>query len=309
MVQTYTVDETHIVPHGKLLEGITYDERNNNLYYIDIPAGSVFVLNGTNNKQTETPLSIPKSYIVSKSVGVIGLTSDPNKLICGVQEGISILDLNSGNVKSIVEFPNNGLVNGIQYRSNDGSVGPDGSFWVGTMDDNETTKFGSMWYLKDKNSKLIDLWDNAGIPNGLNWDLSRKIVYWTDSIDETIYKFNYDPINNKIDLNSKEPWFINNGTPDGSCIDKDGNLYIALWGSYKIVRFTPDKKIDMEWKFPSKNITCCTFGGENFSTLYVTTADLGEDDEIDNNDIGAAVFRIDVSDLGIQGVPKNKFIV
>lgn len=307
MVQSFKVNESHIIPHGKLLEGITYDDRSDTLYYIDIPSGSVFVLHNATAKDNQ--LNVPQSYVVSESIGVIGLTSDPNKLICGVEKGISILDLTNGNVESIALYPNNGLVNGIKYRSNDGSVAPDGSFWVGTMDESEKTSFGSMWFLKDKNSKLIELWNGAGIPNGINWDLSRDILYWTDSTTETIYKFNYDSKNYQVDLSSRKPWFINYSTPDGSCIDKDGNLYVALWGSHKIVRVTPNNVVDMEWVFPSKNLTCCTFGGKDFKTLYVTTADLGDNDEPDVNDTGAAVFRIDVSDLGIQGVPKNKFIV
>lgn len=303
--QSFAVNLSHIIPHGKLLEGITYDERTDTLYYIDIPAGSVFVSPNAAN----TPLGVPNSYVVSASVGVIGLTSDPNKLICGVEDGISILDLATGEVENVKAFPNGNIAEGTQLRSNDGSVGPDGSFWVGTMDDTEEKSLGSMWLLKNKDSELKELWSGAGIPNGINWDSSRNIVYWTDSLKETIYKYNYDPETAEIDLDSKESWFYGVSTPDGSCIDKDGNLYVALWGSNKVVRVTPECKIDMEWKFPSKNMTCCAFGDKDFKTLYVTSADLGEGDEPDANDNGAAVYRIELGDLNIQGVPKNKFIV
>lgn len=302
---SFTVNSSHIIPHGKLLEGITYDERTDTLYYIDIPAGSVFVSPNAANK----PLGVPNSYVVSASVGVVGLTSDPNKLICGVEDGISVLDLATGEVENVREFPNGNIVKGKKLRSNDGSVAPDGSFWVGTMDDSEEESLGSMWLLKNKESELKELWSGAGIPNGINWDLSRNIVYWTDSFKETIYKYNYNPETAEIDLDSKTPWFSGVSTPDGSCIDKDGNLYVALWGSNKVVRVSPECKIDMEWKFPSKNMTCCAFGDKDFKTLYVTSADLGEDDEPDTNDNGAAVYRIDLADLNIQGVPKNKFIV
>lgn len=302
---SFTVDSSHIIPHGKLLEGTTYDERTDTLYYIDIPAGSIFVSPTAANK----PLGVPKSYVVSSSVGVIGLTSDPNKLICGVEDGISILDLATGTVESIKTFPNGNVVDGWQLRSNDGSVAPDGSFWVGTMDDTEKVSLGSMWFLKNKDSQLKELWSGAGIPNGINWDTARNVVYWTDSIEGTIYKYDFDPKTFEIKLDSKAPWFFGRGIPDGSCIDKDGNLYVALWGGNKIVRVTPDCVIDMEWKFPSKNITCCAFGDKDFKTLYVTSADLGDDDEPDVNDNGAAVYRIDVSDLNIQGMPKSKFIL
>ena len=308
-MSTFKVENSHVVPHGSLLEGVTYDERTDSLYYIDIPTGTVFTIPESSMlSNTDKPLPIPQTYVVDKSIGVIGLTSDVNKLICGIERGISVLDLNSGSITSIAKYPNDNIVNGLQLRSNDGSIAPDGSYWIGTMDYEETGKFGSMWKLTNKDSNsLIELWNDCGIPNGINWDIKRGLMYWTDSTDNTIYRYKYNVETNEVDINSKEPWFVNNGTPDGSCIDADGNLYVCLWGSNKVVRFTPDGKIDMEWIFPSKNVTCCIFGGKDFNTLYVTTASLTPDDEPNDDDLGAALYKIDVSGLNIKGVPKYKF--
>jgi sugar lactone lactonase YvrE len=305
---SYTVQTPLVIPHGTLLEGCTYDSRTDALYYIDIPTGSIFTLPNASNVSKQD--IIPKSFIVSKSIGVIGLTTDPSKLVCGVEEGISTIDLNNGEIEKIALYPNDNIVNGEQLRSNDGSIGPDGSFWVGTMSENEDKSIGSMWLLKDKNSNLQELWPECNIPNGINWDIQRNIMYWTDSFKKTIYKYNYDSENNQLDINSKTSFFINEeNDPDGSCLDSEGNLYIAIWGENKVVRVTPNGDTDKEWIFPSKNVSCCTFGDKDLTTLYVTSASLTNSDEPNPNDLGAAVYKINLSDLGIKGVPKYQFVI
>lgn len=302
-VSSFVVNEPHIIPHGSLLEGITYDDRTDTLYYLDIPSGSVFILPQPSTKRDE----IPSKITVDDRVGVIGLTTNTNKLLCGIQAGVCIADLTTGEIENIDSYPNGNVINDVQFRSNDGSVGPDGSFWLGTMDELTHQINGSMWFLKNKDSKLKELWKECIIPNGMNWDPARGRLYWTDTGKQTIYKFNYNFDTFELDMESKTPYFQPKGNPDGSCIDKDGNLYVALWGSGKVVRVNTQGEIDMEWKFPSRNISCCIFGDNEFKSLYVTSASLDKDDLPDPKDLGAAVYRVDVSALGIQGLPKYKF--
>lgn len=308
---TFNVDSTHIVPHGTLLEGVTYDGRTDTLYYIDIPAGTLFAIpNSSTLSNSDKPLEVPRSYAVDKSIGVIGLTTDPTKIICGVERAISLLDLQTGKIEQLAQYPNGNIsASGAQYRSNDGSVGPDGTFWVGTMDTEEKENGGAMYVLKSKNGQLEELWKDCGCPNGINWDTKTGRMYWTDSVFGMVYKYDYNFDTNEVDMKSKVPFFTNHGTPDGSCLDADGNLYVALWGSNRIVRMTPDQKIDMEWVFPSRNITCCTFGDKDLTTLYVTSANLNAEDQPDANDRGAALYRIDLSELGIKGLAKYQFVL
>ena len=62
------------------------------------------------------------------------------------------------------------------------------------------------------------------------------------------------------------------GRPDGATIDKEGYLWCAEYGGGKIIRFDPKGRLDSEITVPATNVTSCTFGGPNFSTLYITTA-------------------------------------
>lgn len=285
---------------GELLEGVTYDARNDALYYIDIPKGTIYKV----DKQGIV------FFKIDESVGVIGLTTDCNKLICGVSKSFKILDLVDGSIEEIVKYPNENIVNEVQLRSNDGSVTPKHNFIVGTNDLKEEHMYGSLWSLNCSDNSLSELWGDCGIPNGINWDLKRNLCYWTDSVTQTVYKYDYYLENDEIDLKSKQEWFKvdeNGNAPDGSCLDSEGNLYVCIWGGYKIVRIQPNGKIDMEFKIPAKNVTCCTFGGEFLSILYITTAKLTSNDLPDSTDLGGSVFSIDLKEFNIKGLPKFQF--
>ncbi|SNX48808.1 SMP-30/Gluconolaconase/LRE-like region [Vibrio thalassae] len=69
------------------------------------------------------------------------------------------------------------------------------------------------------------------------------------------------------------------GYPDGLSVDRHGNLYICHWDCGIISYYTPSQnKIGHatqlgEINLAVKHATRCTFGDEDFNTLFVTTAD------------------------------------
>lgn len=301
--QVFQVQDVYSGPHGQLLEGTTYDERTDTFFYIDVKAGTVYaVANSTGStKAAEDKI---KAYKVSNTIGFVGLTTDVKKIICAVDLGITLLDLTTGETEQIAAYPNGNVVNGGQLRSNDGGIDKDGTLWIGTMEGGLHRRFGSMYLLKQKGGVLTELWNECFIPNGINWDEKNGVMYWTESGEHTIYKYDYDASNNHVYLDSKTKYFVDEKDPDGSCLDKDGNLYVAIYGSNKVIRITRKGEIDMEWKFPSQNITCCIFGDKDLSSLYVSCGNGAAE-----GDLGAAIFKIDLSQLGIKGVPSHKFIL
>lgn len=295
MKQTIHTSTPFLKPHGDLLEAIIYDPRTQSIYYIDVRVGKLYTLPVNSSE-------IPKPAIIDISIGVIGLTSDENKLVCGVSNGIKLIDLKTDEIKTLVNYPNNNIVNGLAYRSNDGSVSPNGSFWVGTMGPGKVKpNLATMYEYNGK--ELTELWSPCCIPNGLSWDLNRRAMYWTESGDFKVYKYDWD--NATGAFTNKKDWYVHQGVghPDGCCIDEDGNLYVCIWGQGKIVRVNPDGEIDMEFTFPANRITCCTIGGLEMNTLYVTTAMLETPEEIaKTGDLGGSIFKVELKNLGIKGV-------
>jgi len=49
-------------------------------------------------------------------------------------------------------------------------------------------------------------------------------------------------------------------------------LWNARFGGARLIRITPDRKVDREILLPVTNPTSCTFGGSHKSTLFVTSA-------------------------------------
>src|SRR6185437_3439795 len=61
-------------------------------------------------------------------------------------------------------------------------------------------------------------------------------------------------------------------TPDGSAVDAHGYLWNAQWGGWRVVRYAPDGRIDMTIAMPVEQPSSCAFGGEDMTTLFVTSA-------------------------------------
>jgi len=62
------------------------------------------------------------------------------------------------------------------------------------------------------------------------------------------------------------------GLPDGLTLDAEGGLWLAVWGSGELRRYTPDGRVDTVVSLPVTQVTSAAFGGPDLSTLYITTA-------------------------------------
>lgn len=161
----------------------------------------------------------------------------------------------------------------VTNRTNDGKAGPTGIFWIGTMSKEAKPGFGTLYALKPDLS-IEPVVENTTISNGLTWSMDHKTMYYIDSPDNVVYAFDFDASNGRISNKrviidfSKLP-----GVPDGMTIDTEGMLWIAHWGGFKVGRWDPNtgEQIGLV-ELPVPRVTCCTFGGPNLSTLYITTA-------------------------------------
>ncbi|MFO1444956.1 SMP-30/gluconolactonase/LRE family protein [Bacillus sp. Bva_UNVM-123] len=89
-------------------------------------------------------------------------------------------------------------------------------------------------------------------------------------------------------------------------IDEEGMLWIAHWGGSKVSRWDPKKGNQlMEIIIPAVNVTSCTFGGEDLSELYITTARTGvAAKNLRQYPFSGGVFKIKT---GVKGSPSYSF--
>jgi sugar lactone lactonase YvrE len=170
-------------------------------------------------------------------------------------------------------------INDSNIRFNDGKVAPDGSYWAGTMSLSEDSPTGSLFQLKHNNELQLKL-GGITVSNGLCWSKDQQYMYYIDSPTQSIFAFEFDEqhrlVHKKIIKNIASP----NIYPDGMTIDTEGNLWIALWNGYGILKIDPVKgEVLDKVRIPCKKVTSCCFGGEDLSKLYITTSSLDMSDE------------------------------
>lgn len=203
-------------------------------------------------------------------------------------------DLSKGELTFCVD-----LALSSDYRTNDGSIGPDGKYWFGTMKWQPEGGQGTI-YTVDTYGAITQQYSGVAIPNTFCW-INDEVLLLSDSFQQECYAFNTQ---NKecysfISLKNTE------GTPDGGAVDSVGNIWIALWGAGKVVCYTPSGEAITEIKLPVSQPSSCCFGGSDLKTLFITSAREGlENDGSEAYNLAGSVFSVDV---GISGLEVRRF--
>lgn len=274
----------HIENSKSLLgEGPLYNEKENSLYWTDIKDYKIY-------KYDLESLKVC-SYKFSKEIGSFAFTKE-NRLIASTKDGYEYLDLNTLKEEFIIN-PEEDLENN---RFNDGKCDAYGRYFAGTMDNNESQISGSLYVYNDKDveKKETDLF----ISNGLGWNNDSSKFYLTDSPKRVIYVYDYDLetselSNKKIFAKIHEK----DGYPDGLCVDEENHIWSAHWDGWKITRYKPDGSIERIIDMPVANVTSCNFGGKDYKTLFITSAQKGlSKKELEKSPLSGCTFilRTDV---------------
>ncbi len=93
--------------------------------------------------------------------------------------------------------------------------------------------------------------------------------------------------------------------PDGATVDADGCVWSAQWGSGRVVRYTPDGRVDRTLDVPTRHCTCVCFAGPDLDILCVTSAREG----LDGPTLSAEPHAGDVFlyRAGAQGLPESEY--
>lgn len=182
-------------------------------------------------------------------------------------------------------------------RFNDVIADPEGRVFCGTMSTNERP--GRLYRL-DPSGELTIIAEDVGCSNGMGFTPDGERLYHTDSDRKDIYLYDYDQSTGALE-NRKNFLHVNGslGVPDGMTVDADGNVWSANWDGGCLIRFSPEGAETMRIPFPAKKVSCVTFGGEDYTDMYVTTA--GGDKKAEEGEGAGALFRLR---LGVRGVPE-----
>ena len=190
---------------------------------------------------------------------------------------------------------------------NDGKVDKRGRFVAGSMDTMEEGANGALYSLSTdfQVSKL-----DSGIvcSNGPCWSPDGRTFYFADTWSGEIWAYDYDlatgGVSNRRTFTSVDT--SGGGAADGATVDAEGCVWSALVYDGKLVRYTPDGRVERVIDMPVKKVTSVMFGGPNLDVLFVTSMAKPPLPRFpDDGVLRGSLFAI--HDLGIRGVPEPRF--
>lgn len=261
-------------------EGPYYDYRNGNISFIDIVGKKLFILD--KNKKL-------KEVVFNEKIGAAIPIKDSNGFIVFGETKLFLYQNDE-----IKEYKDISSIVSKGMRCNDAKADREGRIWFSTMvDDGVNKPHGGLYTIID--DKIMCMQETK-LGNGLAWNKDNTKFYFNDSIEHKVFIYDYD-INKGIISNRKVLAEID-GIPDGMTIDDNDNLFIAIWGGNRIeVRDSISGKILDIINIPTKLVTSCTFSGENYDGLIITTASLSELDEY-----AGKVFKLKTN---YKGLPES----
>ena len=236
-------------------ESPLWDAQKQILYTVDIRGKSIRALDWNTGVHTQ--------YDYPQEIGCIVLT-EKGELLAAMTDGIYIARPD-GSLKPVC-IPE--ALKGRRF--NDGKVGPDGRFYVGSTDYQHK---GALYRL-DHDGTMTELLYPVGCSNGLAWSSDGKTLYFCDSPTKLLEAFDFDPSRGLI---SNRRTVMNLPLPvgefDGMTIDEKNRLWVAVWGSHKVLCIDPALAQVVETiDFPVSKPSSCAFAGEDLKTLVVTSA-------------------------------------
>lgn len=87
-----------------------------------------------------------------------------------------------------------------------------------------------------RDCRISILVGGLGFPEGPIWDSKNETLYWVEWSGDAIWAMKDGKANIVVKTQKGDG-------PNGLCLDKDGNLWVAMYSSLKVVKMTPSGKI------------------------------------------------------------------
>jgi sugar lactone lactonase YvrE len=179
-------------------------------------------------------------------------------------------------------------------RANDGRCDPQGRLWVGTVDRSGARR--AKLFRVDASGDTVAVLSDRALSNGIDWSPDGRSCYHADSMLRRIDELSLDE---RGDVRDVREFARFSEMPDGLSVDEEGGVWVALWDGGVVQRFTADGRLDRTVSVPGGWITNCAFGGPELRTLYITTARVDLDADVQRQQPHAgSLFAVEVDVAG-----------
>jgi sugar lactone lactonase YvrE len=240
-------------------ESPVWDERRGVVWFVDILSPAVLCLDPESRKVT--------AHAMLASVGSISLASDA-RIIVALRTGVHLFDPGSGTLEFLVHPEPDRPMN----RLNDGKVGPDGCFWIGSMHDSVPRAPSGALYRVTPDGQSSCVLDGIKVSNGLAWSPDGGMMYHADSRGAYINVFDFDVATGGLsNARTLVTLTEEQGLPDGAAVDESGFYWSAGVSAGRINRIAPTGVLVESIVLPVAAPTMPCFGGSDRRTIFVTS--------------------------------------
>ncbi len=287
-IEAWTATETTY----DLAEGPVWDDLHQRLIWVDITAGHV--LRGVlMDKGANTWVAVTGSTEVDSFAGCAVPGPGKDLLVAGHHAVHHVGP--SGQI--VASWPV--LDPARNSRLNDGACDPAGRFLVGSLSLGE--RAGDERLVRLESSGEVTVLDHAlMLSNGLGWSPDGRTLYSIDTIPGIVWRRDYDVATGVVGPR-EELFRVEDGKPDGLAVDVEGHLWVAVWGTGEVRRYSPDGEVVAVVAVPAPHTSSVAFVGPGRDLLLITTAqsELTEGQLAEFPDSG----RLFLADPGVAGLP------
>ena len=288
-----TAGDPELVLDAKALlgEGAIWNAVLQRLHWIDIVGRRVCTYDPATGENRAADVGQMVGTVVPRAGG---------GLMLALHEGFAGFDPGTGRVTRLPRPPEH---DPAIARFNDGKCDPAGRFWAGTMALVKGPRPLGRLYRLDADGSMHVMLRDVGTSNGIAWSLDRRTMFYIDTPLLRVDAFDYDDATGAIGNRRTVITIpLDLGRPDGSTIDAEGMLWIAMWEGWGVTRWHPHTGALLQTiRLPVARVTSCAFGGPDFDTLYLTSARTGlTDEQLAAQPLAGGLFQVKPGVCGVR---------
>lgn len=269
-------------------EGPVWDAVRGRLLWVDIEDGAVLI-----GRLDGDSVQVDERLDFDGTVGAVAVFAEGQLLVAAQREIVRIeLDGRRSPVLRLIAADE-------PRRLNDGKTDPAGRFLVGSCP--KAGRMNDEWLKRlEPDGTLTTVDSDLGLSNGLAWSGDGSRMFSIDSFEHIVWVRDYGPATGAV---GERAVFvrIEDGYPDGMCIDAEDHLWVAVYGRGEVRRVSPAGEVVAVVKVPAPQTTSVAFAGQGLDALVITTANyqMSEGELAEFPDSG----RLFIGSVGVRGLP------
>lgn len=269
-----------------------WDDDGSRLLWVDIERGQVHRLDPATGRDDVRAVGQPVGAVACRAA---------SGLVLALRDGFGLLEAGASQVRLLAAVE----AERRDHRMNDGACDAHGRFWAGTASTRPKGDTGTLYRL-DGDGRVTPVIVGVGMSNGIGWSPDGRLMYYVDSAAGALDVLDFEPAAGSVSQRRRLVSIPSaTGIPDGLAVDAAGAVWLAAWGSGRVLRYTPDGALDAEITVPVSQVTNCAFGGADLRDLYITSAAGGLDaGQRARQPHAGGIF---VARPGVQGLPAARF--